>query len=60
MDGEHRAMLIKTLELIETTRGEISRLRQEIELTRITVDRSQDLLSRTSAFPRTRGRFIGR
>ena len=60
MDGEHRALLIKTLELIETTRGEISRLRQEIELTRITVDRSHDLLSRTRALPRASGRFIGR
>jgi hypothetical protein len=49
MDREHRAVLIKTLELIEATRGEISQLREEIELTRITLDRSHNLLSRTES-----------
>jgi hypothetical protein len=46
-DSEHRALLIKTGELIEHTRPELSRLREEIETARDTVDRSQRLLSRT-------------
>lgn len=46
MDPEHDALLVKTLELIATTRGEIAHLRAEIELTRSTVNRSYKLLSR--------------
>ena len=40
MDSEHRALMDRTLELIETTRDEISRLHDEIELARKTIDRS--------------------
>jgi hypothetical protein len=47
MDSEHHALLIKTWELIETTRGEILRLHKEIELARNTIERSKRLLSRT-------------
>jgi hypothetical protein len=47
MDPEHCDLLMKTWELIKTTRNEVSRLREEIELTRSTVDRSHKLLSRT-------------
>jgi len=47
MDSEHKARLIKTRELIETTRHEIAQLRDEIGLARDTVDQSQRLLSRT-------------
>ena len=46
MDAEHRELLIKTWELIETTRDEVLRLREEIRLARDTVARSQKLLSR--------------
>lgn len=49
MDGEHRAMLIRTLELIEATRDEILQLHKEIELARITIDRSQNFLSSTGS-----------
>ena len=49
MDREHRAMLVRTLELIEATRDEILQLRKEIELARITIDKSQNLLSRTES-----------
>ncbi|HYZ44667.1 MAG TPA: hypothetical protein VE667_07400 [Xanthobacteraceae bacterium] len=38
-----------TLELIGLTRGEISRLRENIKLARRTVDRSQKLLSRVES-----------
>jgi len=47
MDPEHRDRMIKTWELIETTRDEVLRLRDEIELARNTVSRSHRLLSRT-------------
>jgi hypothetical protein len=47
MDPEHNALLVKTLELIVTTRGETAHLREEIELARSTVNRSYKLLSRT-------------
>ena len=46
MDSEHRDLLMKTWELIETTREEVLQLREEIELARNTVARSQKLLSR--------------
>ena len=46
MDSDHRDLLMKTWELIETTREEVLRLRDEIELARNTVARSQQLLSR--------------
>jgi hypothetical protein len=46
MDPEHNALLVKTLELIATTRGEIAHLREEIELARSTVNRSYKPLSR--------------
>jgi hypothetical protein len=47
MDSENRDLLMKTWGLIETTRDEVLRLREEIELARKTVDRSQRLLART-------------
>ena len=47
MDSEHRALMNRTLKLIETTRGEISRLHDDIELAQKTLDRSRRLLSRT-------------
>jgi hypothetical protein len=47
MDSENRDLLMKTWGLIETTREEVVRLREEIELARKTVDRSQRLLART-------------
>jgi hypothetical protein len=47
MDSEHRDLMNRTLELIETTRGEISRLHDDIELAQKTLDRSRRLLSRT-------------
>jgi len=47
MDSEHHALLIKTRALIETTRHEISQLREEIQSAWNTIDRSQRLLSRT-------------
>lgn len=47
MDSEHRDLMNRTLELIETTRGEISRLHDDIELAQKTLDRSRKLLSRT-------------
>jgi hypothetical protein len=46
MDSENRDLLMKTWGLIETTRDEVLRLREEIELARKTVDRSQRLLLR--------------
>jgi hypothetical protein len=47
MDTEHRDLMTKTWELIETTRDEVLRLREEIELARNAVGRSQQLLSRS-------------
>ena len=47
MDSEHDALLVNTLELIATTRGEITHLRGEIEFARSAVNRSYKLLSRT-------------
>jgi len=47
MDPEHRDRMIKTWGLIEATRDEVLRLRDEIELARTTVSRSHRLLSRT-------------
>jgi len=47
MDFQHRDLMTKTWELIETTRDEVLRLRDEIEFARKTVDRSQRLLLRT-------------
>jgi hypothetical protein len=47
MDSEHHSLLIKTRALIETTRYEISQLREEIRSAWNTIDRSQRLLSRT-------------
>jgi hypothetical protein len=47
MDSENRNLMMKTWELIGTTRDEVLRLREEIELARKTVDRSQRLLLRT-------------
>jgi len=47
MDSEHHSLLIKTRALIETTRYEISQLREEIASAWNTIDRSQRLLSRT-------------
>jgi len=47
MDAEHRHLITKTWELIEVTRDEVLRLREEIELARNTVNRSHVLLSRT-------------
>jgi hypothetical protein len=52
MDSEHHSLLIKTRALIETTRYEISQLREEIASAWNTIDRSQRLLSRTE--PSTR------
>ena len=52
MDSEHQTLLIQTRALIETTRHEISQLREEIQSTWNTIDRSQRLLSRTE--PSTR------
>jgi hypothetical protein len=52
MDSEHQSLLIKTRALIETTRYEISQLREEIQSAWNTIDRSQRLLSRTE--PSTR------
>jgi chorismate mutase len=49
MDSEHRDRMTKTWALIETTRREISQLREEIESARGTIDRTQRLLSRTQA-----------
>ena len=49
MDSEHHALLTMTLEFIGLTRGEISRLRENIKLARRTVDRSQKLLSRVES-----------
>jgi hypothetical protein len=53
MDSEHRALVIKTLELIETTRREISQLCDEIESARAALDQSQRLLSRTEQSPKS-------
>jgi len=47
-DAEHRALVMKTWNLIETTRREILQLQQEIRCARDTIDQSQKLLSRTS------------
>jgi hypothetical protein len=47
MDSAQRDLMMKTWELIETTRDEVLRLREEIELARKSIDRSQRLLSRT-------------
>jgi len=47
MDAEQQARVIKTRALIETTRHEISQLREEIGLAWNTVNQSQKLLSRT-------------
>jgi len=46
MDPEHRTLMIKTRDLIEVTRHEISQLREEIQLAWKTIDQSQRLLSR--------------
>ena len=53
MDCEHRVLLIRTLEFIEATCDEILRLRHGIELARITIDQSHDLIvaHRTSICP---------
>ena len=40
MDSEHHSLLIKTRALIETTRYEISQLREEIQSAWNTVDRN--------------------
>ncbi len=47
MDSEHHSLLIKTRALIETTRYEISQLREEIASAWNRIDRSQRLWSRT-------------
>ena len=57
MDSEHRVLMIKTRELIEITRHEISQLQKEIQSARDTIDQSQKLLLRTepssgSAWPK--------
>ena len=46
MDSEHDTLIIKTRELIEHTRREISQLREELQSAWNTVDQSQRLLSR--------------
>jgi LytS/YehU family sensor histidine kinase len=46
VDLEHDTLIIKTRELIEHTRREISQLRDELQLAWNTVDQSQRLLSR--------------
>ena len=46
MDPEHRTLMIKTRDLIEVTRHEISQLREEIQSAWKTIDQSQRLLSR--------------
>ena len=46
MDAEHRVLLIKTWELIETTRKEVLGLREEIRLAQNTINQSRKLLSR--------------
>ena len=46
MDSEHDTLIIKTRELIEHTRREISQLRDELQSAWNTVDQSQRLLSR--------------
>jgi hypothetical protein len=46
VDLEHDTLIIKTRELIEHTRREISQLRDELLLAWNTVDQSQRLLSR--------------
>jgi hypothetical protein len=49
MDSEHHDLMTKTRALIETTRREISQLREEIQSAWNTIDRSQRLLSRTES-----------
>jgi hypothetical protein len=51
VDSEHRDLLMKTWALIETTRDEVLRLREKIELARDTIERSQRLLSRIEPSP---------
>ena len=46
MNSEHDTLIIKTRELIEHTRREISQLRDELQSAWNTVDQSQRLLSR--------------
>ena len=46
MDSEHRALIIKTRELIEHTRFEILQLREEVQSAWNAVDQAQRLLSR--------------
>jgi LytS/YehU family sensor histidine kinase len=46
VDLEHDTLIIKTRELIEHTRREISQLRDELQSAWNTVDQSQRLLSR--------------
>jgi len=46
VDSEHDTLIIKTRELIEHTRREISQLRDELQSAWNTVDQSQRLLSR--------------
>jgi hypothetical protein len=46
VDLEHDTLIIKTRELIEHTRREISQLRDELRSAWNTVDQSQRLLSR--------------
>jgi hypothetical protein len=55
MDSEHRALMNRTLKLIETTRDEISRLHDDIELAQKTLDRPRRLLSRTNKNAAGRG-----
>jgi len=57
MDSEHRDLMIKTRALIETTRSEISQLREEIQSAWTTIDRSQRLLSRTEPATRRNARL---
>ena len=53
MDLEHRTLLIKTRNLIEETRHEVSQLHDEIQSAWKTVDQSQRLLSRTELWRRS-------
>ena len=46
MDSEHDTLIVKTRELIEHTRREISQLRQELQSAWNTVDQSQRVLLR--------------
>jgi len=57
MDSQHRDLMTKTRALIETTRYEISQLREEIQSAWNTIDRSQRLLSRTEPATRRIARF---